>query len=316
MALFVVLAALAVPLALSLKQIAWEAWATRTARAAVTREFGGNTRIVSLDPDFSGEKLVVRATVLTDRLHGLAAADLESRLSRQLHRPVQMQLSQVLVNQGNGQAELDRARTADAEARADQLARADMAARLSLVSGVPVDEVLVDSVARVATVQAKATSSLVELMQAEARLAADSPGWNVSLMPPPGALPDLAVAAEAPSAEEALKADAVVWALKRRGTDSARVTARQLAGEPPARARARATAVAEMLEARGITVEIAGPRAPDRAYERARGQDAARTIAVEALPPAPPVASAAPEATAAEVTAEKPRPPAPRTGQG
>jgi uncharacterized hydrophobic protein (TIGR00271 family) len=317
LALFVVLAALAVPLALSLKQIAWEAWATRTARAAVTREFGGNARIVSLDPDFSGEKLVVRATVLTDRLHGLATADLESRLSRQLQRPVQMQLSQVLVNQGNGQAELDRARTADAEARADQLARADMAARLSLVSGVPVDEVLVDSVARVATVQAKATSSLVELMQAEARLAADSPGWNVSLMPPPGALPDLAVAAEAPSADEALQADAVVWALKRRGTDSARVTARQLAGEPPARARARATAVAEMLQARGITVEVAGPRAPDRAYERARGLDAARAVTVEALPPVPPTTTpAAPDTTAVEATAGKPRPPAPRTGQG
>ncbi len=313
LALLAVLAMLAVPLALSLRQIAWEAWATRAARVAVTREFGDNTRIVTLDPDFSGEKLVIRATVLTDRVHGLAAADLESRLSRQLQRPVQMQLSQVLVNQGNGQAELDRARTADADARADQLARADMAARLSLVSGVPVDEVLVDPVARVATVQAKSSSSLVELMQAEARLTADSPGWIVSLLPPSGPLPELAPPAEEDDAEALLMADAVAWALKRRGTDSARVSARQLYGESPARARSRATAVAELLQARGISVEIADTRAPDRNFERERGLDAARAVAVEALPPAPPAAS---EETGAEAAGDKPAARTPRTGQG
>lgn len=287
LALVVVFLALAVPLAVSLKQIAWEAWASRSVRSQVTREFGPNSRIVALDPDFSGNKLVVRATVLTDRVHGMATDDLERRLSKQLQRPVQMQLSQVLVNQGDGRAELDRARTADAEARADQVARADMAARLSLVSGVPVDQVLVDSVARIATVQAQGQASLTELMQAEARLSSDSPGWNVSLLPPPGPLPPVTVEGEEASPEELLAADALAWALQRKGTNSARLTARQVTGEPAARGRARLEAAAKLLEERGILVERA-PLAPiDRALEREHGLVVARGISAEPLAPAP-----------------------------
>lgn len=288
LALFILLVALAVPLALSLRQIAWEAWATRTARSAVTKEFGPNSRIVALDPDFAGEEVVVRATVLTDRLHVKAVADLQSRLSDQLQRPVKMQLSQVLANQGDGRTELDRARAADTQARADQLARADMAARLSLVSGVPVEQVLVDSVARVASVQAPGQGSLVELMQAEARLATDSPGWSISLLPPAGPLPPLSIADEAPTPQELLMADAVTWALKRRGTDSARVVPRQLVGEPIARTRERAAAMAALLETRGLIVEIGDPQSPDRAFERENGLAAARAVSVQPLPPAPP----------------------------
>lgn len=300
LALIVVLVALAVPLALSLRQIAWEAWASRTARSAVTREFGQNSRIVALDPDFAGDKVVVRATVLTDRLHAKAVADLQTRLSDQLQRPVQVQLSQVLANQGDGRTELDRARSVDAQARADQLARADMAARLSLVSGVPVEQVLVDSVARVATVQAPGRASLVELMQAEARLATDSPGWSISLLPPAGPLPPLTLASEEPAAEELLLADATAWALKRRGTDSARIVPRQLVGEPIARTRQRGEAAAALLQARGVVVEIGDALAPDRAFERENGLAAARAVQVEPLPPAPPAVEEATDDVAVE----------------
>lgn len=288
--LVIVLLALAVPLAISVRQIAWETWATRAARNAVAQEFGPNSRIVSLDPNFVGARIVVRATVLTDRLHGKAPEDLERRLSERFSRPVQMQLSQVLVNQGNGQAELNRARTADAEARADQLARADMAARLSLVSGVPVGDVVVDSVTRVATVQVYGQRSLVDLMQAEARLAADSPGWSISLLPPPGPLPALGLAGVEPSPEEQLEAQAIAWALARRGTDRARIISRQLAGEPRARSVARANAVAQLLEAQGISVEVMPPAAADRTLEREAGLSAARAVQVEALAPSSPAA--------------------------
>lgn len=286
-ALLMLFLVLAVPLALSLRQIAWEAWATRSARNAVTREFGPNSRIVTLDPDFSREKVLIRTTVLTDRLHAKASADLERRLSDMLQKPVQVQLSQVLVNQGDGQAELNRARAADAEARADQLARADMAARLSLVSGVPVDQVLVDSVARVATVQALGKTGLVELMQSETRLADDSPGWSISLLPPPGPLPELSVEGDEPTPDELLMADAVAWALKRKGTASAQISARRLAGEPIARTQARAAAVAALLEARGVTVNVADPRPISRAFERDNGLVAARSVEVTPLPPQP-----------------------------
>lgn len=300
LALVVVFVALAVPLGFSLKQIAWEAWASRSVRSQVTREFGPNSRIVALDPDFSGNKLVVRATVLTDRVHGMATADLERRLSKLLQRPVQMQLSQVLVNQGDGRAELDRARTADAEARADQLARADMAARLSLVSGIPVQDVLVDSVARVASVQARGQASLIELMQAEARLSSDSPGWNISLLPPPGPLPPLSIAGDEPTPDELLAADALAWALGRKATNSARLTARQVTGETAARARARLETAATLLEERGISVERAPLAAPDRALEREQGLAAARAVSVEPLAPVSPPATESEETDSAE----------------
>lgn len=296
LALVLVLVALAVPLAFSLKQIAWEAWATRSIRAQITREFGANSRIVALDPDFSGGRLVIRVTVLTDRIHGKAVSDLERRLSTHLDRPVQLQLSQVLTNQSNSQAELNRARTADAEARADQLARADMAARMSLVANVPVDAVLVDPVARLAAVQLVAARPLVELMQAEQRLSEDSPGWNIRILPPAGPLPDLPVPAEGLSETDAPQLDAYAWALARRGTNSTRIVPRRLSGEPASRATARGQAVAEALEARGLVVELGQPLPADPVLEREQGLSAARSVRVEpqAPAPAPDVAETAP----------------------
>ncbi|MCG2840064.1 DUF389 domain-containing protein [Sandaracinobacter sp. RS1-74] len=294
-ALVLLFVVLAVPLAISLKQIAWEAWASRAIRNSITAEFGGNSRIVALEPVFTGSKLVVRATVLTDRVHGKATEDLERRLSKSLKRPVQMQLSQVLANQGSGRAELERARAADTDVGVDRLVRADMAARLSLVSGVPVDEVLVDSVARVATAQVQDGRSLVELMQAEARLATDSPGWTISLLPPPGALPPFALSDSI--LEDELQAQAIAWALGRRGTDSARVSARRLTGESAAAANARTALVAQLLEAQGVIVEQAPALPVDRELERDRGREAVRAVQIEALPPAP--KSEEPEETSA-----------------
>ncbi|WP_181160186.1 DUF389 domain-containing protein [Sandaracinobacter neustonicus] len=285
-ALVLLFVALAVPLGLSLKQIAWEAWATRTIRGHVTREFGDHSRIVALDPDFSGQKLVIRATVLTDRMHGKATDDLERRLTKLLNRPVQLQLSQVLVNQSAAQAELNRPRSSDS-ARADQLARADMAARLSLVANVPVEAVLVDPVARLATAQVTTARPLVELMQAEQRLTEDSPGWSVRILPIAGPLPDLPVPEAGLTKADDSGLDALVWALSRRGTNSVRLTPRRLSGEPMARAVARGQAVAAALEARGLVVEQAAPVAADAALEREEGLVAARSVRIDALAPAP-----------------------------
>lgn len=294
--LVVVLVALAIPLAISLKQIAWEAWATRAIRHNVSREFGDNSRIVALDPDFARPKLVIRATVLTDRMHGKATEDLERRLSEQLRRPVQLQLSQVLVNQGTGQAELTRARVADASARSDQLARADMAARLSLVANVPVDKVLVDPVARLASAQADDGRTLLDLMQAEARLTEDSPGWSIRLLPPAGPLPAVAYPAEGLGEADGPALDAMAWALQRQGTNRARVGTRRLAGEPASRAVARTDAVADALRSRGLVIETAPPLAADSRLERELGQAASRRVQVEALTPAPPPPAPEPSA--------------------
>jgi hypothetical protein len=282
-----VLAALAVPLGLSLKQIAWEAWATRAARRAVQAEFGDESRIASLDPTFSRDKASFRATVFTDRLHDKADPDLERRLSAALGVPVSLQLSQILVNQGSGQrAALERAQaTAGKAAQDDRLVRADMAARLSLVANVPVEAVAVDPVSRFATAQVGPGRSLTDLMQSESRLQEDSPGWIVRILPPAGPLPDLPVAAEGLAEADGPSLDAIAWALARRGTNSARVTPRRLLREPPSRAIMRGQAVAEALRSRGIQVEIAPPGAADSRLERELGLAGARSVRIE--PPAP-----------------------------
>lgn len=295
-ALSLVLVALTVPLALSLRQIAWEAWATRTIRSAVEAEFGEGSRVASLDPNFAGKDVQVRATVFTEMLRDKARADLERRLSSRLQRPVRLRLSQILVNQGANRAELDRARSAEAEAREDKLARADMAARLSLVANTPVEQALVDPVSRLATAQAVGSRSLGELMAAEARLAEDSPGWTVRILPPPGPLPGLDVAelTDGVAATEGqlgpevqASIDAIAWALARKGTNSARLFARRVSGETAAAARVRLDAAAEGLRARGLVVELAPLGGVDARLERDEGLTRARLISVEPLPPVP-----------------------------
>lgn len=304
-ALSLLLILLTIPLALSLRQIAWEAWASRTIRSAVEEEFGEGSRIASLDPNFAGEDVRVRATVFTEMLRDKARDDLERRLSRRLQRPVRLRLSQILVNQGSNRAELDRARSAEAEAREDKLARADMAARLSLVANSPVEAVLVDPVSRLATAQAVGTRPLVELMAAETRLAEDSPGWTVRILPPAGPLPGLDLPVEEPGPEAQAALDAIAWALDRQGTNSARLVARRVSGEPAAAAQARLDAAAEALRARGLLIETAPLRGVDSALERERGLSQARLVEVEPLPPAAPpaepdVGGSEPSAPAAE----------------
>lgn len=309
--LALVLIALTVPLALSLRQIAWEAWATRTIRGAVEAEFGEGSRVASLDPNFTGEEVRVRATVFTETLRDKAAADLERRLSARLQRPVRLRMSQILVNQGANRAELDRARSAEAEARNDKLARADMAARLSLVTNSPVDQVLVDPVARVATAQVTGNRPLAELMAAEQRLSEDSPGWTVRIVPPPGPLSGLDLVDEdlsggegaEPTPEAAQQADAMAWALTRQGTNSARLIVRRVSGEPASRAQRRLEVAVALLEARGLTIEPAPLQPVDAALEREFGLAQARLVQLEALPPAPPVAEGDEQGATAEASA-------------
>ncbi len=303
LALALLLIGLTVPLAVSLRQIAWEAWATRTVRSAVESEFGDGSRIASLDPNFAGETVRIRTTVFTEVLRDKAREDLEQQLTNRLRRPVRLRLSQILVNQGTTGPELDRARSAEAEARQDKLARADMAARLSLVTNRTVDEVLVDPVARLATAQAHGSRPLVELMAVEARLEEDSPGWTVRILPPPGPLP----AIDIPEGDSGTRLDeaaaAVAWALGRQGTNSARLSARQLSGEPAAQAQARLDSVAQALRAKGLIVEVAPLGSIDRGLERKIGIVAARRVDIEILPPVQPPPRADEGTRPAETTA-------------
>lgn len=284
-ALVLVFALLAIPLALSLKQIAWEAWATRTIRSNVVKEFGHTGRIVSLDPDYSGSRLVVRATVLTDRQHVKANADLERRLGKALGRPVQMQLSQVLVNQSDSQTELNRARAAEAGSRtAAQLAQADFAVRLQYVADVPASAITVDSSARRALVSVGRDRSIADLFALEQRLQAENPGWDVRLVLPSMELPPLLFAEGGETADEAMQEQvkSYLWALERWGLNAVSLTGSQASNEPQRLAQARVDAVAPLFEACGYRVTARGVAARNAAEERELGRSAVRRVQVTA----------------------------------
>lgn len=280
-ALILVLVALAIPLAISLRQIAWEAWATRTARNAVEAEFGEGSRLASFDPNFAGDTVRIRATVFADRFRDKANADLERNLSRVLQRPVQLRLSQILANDGSQRADLDRARSAAQEARNDRLAQADLATRLSYTTGVASDAITIDTAARRAIVAADRDVSLLELYQLEQRARADYPEWDIRLIPPLQPLPPLLFPDSGAEADEALvqQLQLHLWALERWGAETVSVTGAHASSEPARLAEARADSVRALLAACGFRLapgQIAA--AFDAGEEKERGQAAMRRV--------------------------------------
>jgi uncharacterized hydrophobic protein (TIGR00271 family) len=324
-ALALVLVALAIPLAISLRQIAWEAWATRTARSAVEAEFGDGSRLAGFDPNFAGDTLRIRATVFTDRYRDKASADLERELGRILGRPVRLRLSQILVNDGSQRAELDRARSAAQEARSDRLAQADLATRLTYAVGVPGDAITIDTAARRAIIDVDGSRPLGELFALEQRARDENPDWDIRIVPPLQALPPILF----PSGdidEAALQAQLQLplWALNRWDVEAAALTGARTTGEPAQLAVQRAEQVASHLAACGHRIASVSTESPDSRQEREQGQaaqrrvtiapaalpaeDAARPVALDEAPcirgaktpegPAPPAADAAAESAA------------------
>ncbi|WP_237487555.1 TIGR00341 family protein [Parapontixanthobacter aurantiacus] len=199
--------ALAIPLFLSLRQIAWETNAARQIRSTVLESFDGDARISQLSFDLEAEPVTVDATVLTPRTMALAERDGEGSLAVLLGRPVDLRLTQFRVGT---QAEAEAAEIAAADARAEEAdaARAEaIAANLALVAGVPRSEVLVDRQNRRATVRANPLdgATLAAYRTLERRIADGVDGWRIELRPPLRALPPIAFEARLP--EEEVDAD-------------------------------------------------------------------------------------------------------------
>lgn len=279
-ALVIVLATLAVPLAVSLRQIAWEAWATRTGRNAIEAEFGSGSRVGSFEPTFGGEQVRFRATVFTDRIRDKATADLERQLASTLERPVDLRLSQILVNDGTQRAELDRARDGAREATGDRLAQADLAARLAYMTGAAPEAITIDPVARRAIVRAGHDLGLAELARLEARARADDPAWDIRIVPPLQALPPIHFAAGSAVADAAVQEQARLhlWALQRWGAASVGVSGGRATSEPGRLSRERADAVGTLLMACGVRPVRLGERSVSRALQEEVGLAKVRSV--------------------------------------
>ncbi|MGP1282823.1 MAG: DUF389 domain-containing protein [Parasphingopyxis sp.] len=249
-----VFVALAIPLGFSLRQISWEANATRQAQELVRDEFGDAARISQLDFDFDAEPITVTASVLTPEIVGGAEERAQRTLRRELGRMVNVDLRQFQVDTESttDSAELALARMRE-QAAATREEIADLTDRLALIAGVNADEVTVDRNSRRAIVRVRALpgAELETYHALERRANARAEDWDVQVIPPAKELPALGVGEDGLDAAGRRNIDLAIWAAQRlavpvgvSGSDAASaiviermreagVDARRLPGEQP-----------------------------------------------------------------------------------
>jgi hypothetical protein len=244
--------AIAIPLFLSLLDIAEEARATRQMNSLVMEGFDNRARLSQIDTNFESDPIQVSATVLTPELEEDAERTAMRAMERALGEPVEVSITQYRVGTSAQAAEVAQLSSALAEERAE-LAEADsLSERLALIAGVSVDAVTVDRDRHRATVSARPLdgATLHAYADLEQRITATvGPEWDIRLVPPVLALPDIAIAEEAisPAGQEAV--DLIVWTAQRTGL--------------PIRLEGRSDSVAlanAALGERGIVAELAPGR--------------------------------------------------------
>lgn len=243
--IIVVLIALAAPLALALKQIAWEAVASSQTRAAIGAYFGPDARLSQVEIEYDTLPVEISATVFSPQYRRQAEADLTAPLADLLGRPVRVGIDHVQT--ANEQAEA--LQIAAAKGSGAERSRTRIAEQLALVAGVSPDEVLIDRSAKRAHVRAAPLSGadLASYRALEQRVASIEPGWTVTLVPPPAVpLPAIEMGGDAPTPAGAAALDTAVWAARR-----LRLGLGVSAGN-----RERAEAVRAALEERGVDADI------------------------------------------------------------
>ncbi|QIG78507.1 DUF389 domain-containing protein [Stakelama tenebrarum] len=190
-----ILIAFAIPLGLTLGQIAWETNASRQIRDVITSQFENDARVDQVDVDFRTDPITATATILTPEFQSDAETDSEATLSRLLDRPVDVTLEQYRVST-SAQAEAQQLASAQASARAlaaDRLATRT-AEQLALVAGVEQNAVLLDRDHQRAVVTAAPLpgATLAAYYALEQRVAAAATNdWTVVLIPPAAPLPQV-----------------------------------------------------------------------------------------------------------------------------
>lgn len=214
----VIFTALAVPLAISLRQIAWEAQASREVRAAVLDTFDSRSRLSQIDVFWDADPIRVTATVLTPELQTNAERLTSRRLERELRRPVDVSITQYQV--GTSASAAEEAQLASARARQEAVARQRtqaLTAQLALVAGIEPGEVVIDRESRraFATASPLGGASLASYRELEARVAATEPDWRIELRPPARPLPDIPFAEGEPTEQGDAAIALVQWAATR-----------------------------------------------------------------------------------------------------
>lgn len=219
MVMVAVMVALTIPLGLSLIQIARESTAQRIVRGEVLDLFDGRrSRLSQLEIDWQTEPIRIDATVLTPRLVDGAEAIGERALTRQLERSVELNLTQYQV--GTSATAAEEAALSASRAREEAVEQqrvVQLAERLSLVAGVPEDQVTIDRQRRRALVRAQVLegASLDVYRTLEQRIAATEPEWLVQITPPVASLPAIEFVDGEPTESGMRAIELIVWAGQR-----------------------------------------------------------------------------------------------------
>lgn len=208
------LAALAVPLGVSLRQIAWESLFSRQAREVIAAEFAGEARLSQVDIAYGREPIRVTATVLTPRFNRNAERHAAAMLRERTGRPVAVSIEQYRVGTST---EAEAAQIANAAGQLNDRTAERLAAELALVSGAQRETILLDVEQRHAVVRAQplpgATLEAYRLL--EQRIARTAPGWRIEILPPAVPLPSIAVNDDDTPDPAALSL--VIWGAQRTG---------------------------------------------------------------------------------------------------
>lgn len=258
--LLCVFAVMAVPLGLSLNRIAREALTVSQVRSLLNDRFGNDARVTQLEVEFDRQPNVVRAVVITPRGRMQKTAPLQKSIEDALGRFVRLDIDQILLEAGAGalDAQREELRQAGDQSNLEAQRMTALARMIALITGVAADDVTIDRDHRRATAAAVALpgATIATYRTLEARAAAETDGWSIAIVPPPGPLPEIAFADNVDTLDPAARAAVLTsaWAAHRWNVPTLAVPGLPT-GDPPARptlTQRRALAVAALLASRGI----------------------------------------------------------------
>ncbi len=207
--------ALAIPLGLSLLNLAKDAAASRQINSAILNEFGSKALMSKLDVELHARPARISAVVLTPQIKPDALEETQKVLERIVGGPVELSITQVPVGNSLQAAQLAQLERANEAERADAARARTLAERLALVAGVSNDDVIVDRQRRVATVTARPLdgASLGAYQELERRISGGEEGWQIRLRPPARPLPDVTFDEDGKLTEEGAVALSLIgWA--------------------------------------------------------------------------------------------------------
>ena len=258
--LLFVFVAMAIPLGISLKQIAGEAVALNQTRAFLSERFGTDARVTQLDIDFDAAPVVVRAVVITPRQRMQRTAALQEDLGGRLGRPLALRLDQILLdpNAGAREAQREEMRQAGDAASIETQRIASLAQMLALTAGIAPDSVTVDRDHHraMATAVPLPGASLATYRVLEQRAASQADGWDVVLTPPQMPYPPIGFTGNGDTLDGSAREAVLVaaWAARRWNVRELGVPGLpEATPEHASLIQRRALAIAALLRENGIT---------------------------------------------------------------